>query len=86
MKVLKSKAENDQLETMEISCTGQGIHNTRTPCGSLLEINALDVHSDFSSDYGGGTDKYYYIICPECGCKTEVFEKNMPQSFKRIIK
>ena len=62
MKVLKSKAENDQLEAMEISCTGQGIHNTRTPCGSLLEINALDVHSDFSSDYGGSTDQYYYRI------------------------
>ena len=84
MKVLKKGIENDKLETMEVSCTGKGFTNKK-PCGALLEVNGLDILSDIHYDYGGGSDKYYYIICPECGSKTEIYEKDIPHSIRTII-
>ena len=76
MRVLKTGEENINLEIFEISCTGKGIHNDKKkPCGALLEANQLDVVSAIHYDYGGGSDTYYYVVCPICGCKTEVFKK-----------
>ena len=85
MKVLKSGFENDKLETMEVSCTGVGFSDGK-PCGALLEINALDIKSGVHHDYGGGTDTYYYIICPECGSKTEIYEKDLSVSMRKMLR
>lgn len=79
MKVLAYKDNNPNLPTMQVSCTGRGIHNDRKPCGALLEVNALDIERATHTDYGGGTETYYRITCPECGVKTEILEKDIPK-------
>lgn len=35
-------------------------------CGVKLEYLPIDVQSYTASDYGGGSDTYYYIKCPKC--------------------
>lgn len=73
MKVIKTPEENNKLRTMEVTCTGQGCGNGG--CGSLLEVNGLDIHQGRYNSMGE-VDTYYYITCPVCGKKTEVFWKS----------
>ena len=84
MKVLKSGLENNKLETIEISCTGVGFSDCKG-CGALLEVNGLDIKSGVSHDYGGGSDTYYYIICPVCGAKTEVYYSQLSNQMKSML-
>jgi hypothetical protein len=39
---------------------------THQECGAVLEYFQNEVKSRMVSDYGGGRDAYYYIICPHC--------------------
>lgn len=43
-------------------------------CGYELEYTGEDVRSYNKTDYGGGSDTYYYITCPRpsCGKTTNV--------------
>lgn len=84
MKVLKYGHDNDKLPTMEVSCTGVGFSDSRG-CGALLEVTGLDIKSGIHHDYGGGSDTYYYVICPVCGAKTEVYRSQMPNSIKYMV-
>lgn len=70
MKILKTKEENDSLPTMQVTCTGKGCGGDG--CGCLLEVNGLDIRRGSYSSWGE-TESYYYIVCPFCGKKTEVF-------------
>lgn len=85
MKVLKYGRDNPELKKMEITCSGKGF-GEQTPCGSLLEITGLDLHVATQRDYGNFTTKYYYIICSECGTKTEISEKDLDHSMKELAK
>ncbi len=41
-------------------------------CGYELEYTGEDVTSTNHTDYGGGTDTYYWIKCPRESCKEKV--------------
>lgn len=41
-------------------------------CALILEYYPRDVKSETHSDYGGGTDTYYHIICPDCDHQVRV--------------
>ncbi len=41
-------------------------------CGYELEYTGVDVNSYQKTDYGGGTDTYYYITCPRPPCGEQV--------------
>ena len=41
-------------------------------CGVKLEYVPMDVKSDTRKDYGGGSDTYYWIDCPECSSAVHV--------------
>ena len=86
MNVLKMGYENDELPTMKVTCTGEGIHNNRKACGALLEVNALDINRAIHRDYGGGSDEYFYVTCPVCGVKTEVHKSKMPAEIRNVVK
>lgn len=45
---------------------------TCNKCGYRLEYTGVDVESYVSHDYGGGSDTYYCIHCPNCGATTNV--------------
>lgn len=85
MKVLKYGHENDKLPTMEVSCTGNGFGDRIKACGALLEVTGLDIKSGIHHDYGGGSDTYYYVVCPICGAKTEIYRSQMPDSIKYMV-
>lgn len=85
MKIIAEKCDNPNLPRMQVSCTGEGFRNEGHGCGCLLEITPLDVKSDTYTDYGGGTDTYYYIICPKCHHKTEVYYSQMPTKFWHLV-
>lgn len=84
MKVLKYGHENDKLPVMEVSCTGRGFSYNKG-CGALLEVNGLDIKSGSYPDYGGDSDTYYYVICPVCGAKIEVYYSKIPEGVKVLI-
>jgi len=86
MNVLKMGYENDELPTINVNCTGEGIHNERKACGALLEVNGLDITRAIHHDYGGGSEVYYYVTCPICGVKTEVYPSRMPTEIRNMIK
>jgi len=39
---------------------------THSHCGAVVEYFESEVKSFLHTDYGGGTDTIYYIICPNC--------------------
>lgn len=41
-------------------------------CASIIEYLPIEVKSRNYTDYGGGSDTYYWIVCPECGNDVEV--------------
>ena len=53
-----------------VICTGKG--NGGGGCGSNLEVHLEDVYQTTSTDYGGGTDSYYTIMCPVCSVETDI--------------
>ena len=85
MKVLKYGKDNPNLKKIEVTCTGKGFAD-QTPCASLLEITGLDLRVGTQKDYGNFTTKYYYIICSECGTKTEISEKDLTPEMKELAK
>ena len=84
MKILKYGTENNKLETIEVSCTGRGFSDKKG-CGALLEVNGLDIKSGIHYDYVGDSDIYYYIICPICGARTEVYRSQMTNQMKSML-
>ena len=84
MKILKYGTENNKLETIEVSCTGRGFSDKKG-CGALLEVNGLDIKSGIHYDYVGDSDIYYYIICPICGARTEVYCSQMTNQMKSTV-
>lgn len=85
MKIVKYGHENTTLETIEVSCTGIGF-GEKCGCGALLEVNGSDIRTNVHYDYGGGSDRYYYFVCPVCGVKTEIYSKNMPSQMIHMAK
>lgn len=83
MRVLKEASENNKLPTMEVSCTGVGFKDKG--CGRLLEAGFTDIHSDYSTGLDGSKDEYYFIICPKCGAKTEVYMGDIPEALRRLL-
>jgi hypothetical protein len=45
---------------------------THGECGAVIGYFLNEVQKGTYTDYGGGTDAYYFIICPNCGKKIEV--------------
>ena len=41
-------------------------------CGAKLEYVPKDVTERLISDYGGGSDMYYWIDCPQCNHQVTV--------------
>jgi hypothetical protein len=39
-------------------------------CGYELEYTGEDIKFYDKTDYGGGTDRYYHIVCPRETCGT----------------
>lgn len=48
---------------------------THKKCGALIGYYPKEVQSSVYHDYGGGSDTWYYIICPNCSEKIEVFNR-----------
>lgn len=87
MRVVKQGFENETLPIIEVSCTGLNLPNKEVnPCGALLEVNGLDIKVGSYTDYSGEKDTYYFVICPVCGAKTEVYSKDIPLEIRNIIK
>jgi hypothetical protein len=41
---------------------------THTYCGAVIEYFQNEVESKVENEpYGGGTDTYHYLTCPNCG-------------------
>lgn len=40
---------------------------THSECGAVIKYFESEVKSEWKSDYGGGSDLYHYLICPNCG-------------------
>lgn len=41
----------------------------RDGCGALIGYIPNDVRSEWRKDYGGGSDEYRWILCPQCSKK-----------------
>ena len=84
MEILAEARDNKQLWSMKVSCTGRGWHQTGHPCGRLLKINAADVKSRSHTDMTGCTDTYYGVVCPVCGCFTEIPTSKVPYDVQHM--
>lgn len=81
MRVIADAKNNHKIWKAELSCTGKGMKNPsnpRSPCGSLLEVNASDIkHGTYYYYYCGVYKSFYYFICPVCGNSTELTGKDL---------
>ena len=44
-------------------------------CGAKIGFYNNEAQTGNHQDYGGGSETWYYIICPNCGEKVEVSKK-----------
>jgi hypothetical protein len=58
-----------RLIEIDKSCEKQVTHKK---CGAVIGYFQNEVQNKKVTDYGGGNDTYYYIICPNCGENIEV--------------
>lgn len=50
----------------------EAVHRvTCKKCASILEYTLSEVTYSYTTDYGGGTDAYNFIICPVCNPNRE---------------
>lgn len=82
MRVLAEPNENPNLPKMVVSCTGKGME--KKGCGRLLEVSFVDIQKGTYNSYGE-TEGYYYIVCPVCGRRTEVYYNEMPKEFRGLV-
>ena len=40
---------------------------THSECGAVIKYFENEVWTKWISDYGGGSDLYYHLRCPNCG-------------------
>lgn len=45
-------------------------------CASILEFTGSEIIERNISDYGGGSDTYYWIVCPTCGKDVDLSYKD----------
>ena len=45
---------------------------THDECGAVISYFTNEVDSAVSYDYGGGSERWFYIICPNCSKRVEV--------------
>lgn len=45
---------------------------THRKCGAKIGYYPIEVQSAIHHDIGGGSDTWYYVICPNCGEKVIV--------------
>lgn len=67
---------------IEKRCTGAG--NGMGGCNSLLLIEEHDIYVTAHTDIAGDTDYYYTFCCPVCGKETDIPDKDIPTSIRRI--
>ena len=39
---------------------------THSECGAVIEYYEVELEYKWHSDYGGGSDRYAYLTCPNC--------------------
>lgn len=86
MRVLATGDNNPNIWKMEVSCTGEGWEQLNTPCGALLEVNQADIFKRAHTDLSGDTEVYYGVICPICGCFTEISTGKIPHHVRNHAK
>lgn len=47
---------------------------THKKCGAIIEYFEREVEKSIHYDYGGGSDPWWHIKCPNCGETVEVSE------------
>lgn len=52
----------DESQVLECTCRS---------CASRLRYTRSEVQSFMHTDYGGGTDRVNYIVCPTCGSQVQ---------------
>lgn len=67
---------------IEQRCTGNG--NGGGGCNSKLLVEESDIYVTSNTDMCGDTDYYYTFFCPVCGKETDIPEKDVPSSIKRL--
>lgn len=56
------------------------LYATCDGCMCKLQYVPNDIqHRDYK-DYGGGSDRYYYITCPGCNRRVSLDSRNIPSS------
>ena len=83
MRKIATAKETHKLFKIKATCDGNGWdQGQRRPCYSLWEVDENDIQTRLHTDYGGTTDTYYGFTCPDCGCFTELDEKEIPPNVK----
>ena len=79
MRVIADAKNNHKIWKAELSCIGKGMSNPtnpRSPCGSLLEVNASDIKHSTYCDCEV-YKSFYYFVCPVCYNSTELTGKDL---------
>lgn len=69
--------------SMKQVCTGKG--NGDGGCNSQLLVEKEDIYLTSHTDYTGDTDYYFTFRCPVCGIETDIPEKDVPASIRRVL-
>lgn len=83
MKVKAEPEQNPQLWEMDVTCDGNGWdQGGKKPCYRLLGVDARDIYKRRHIDMTGEVEIYYGVICPMCGCFTQIDAPKLPDYVK----
>lgn len=86
MKIIQERTPFENWN-LEVECTGKNWNqDNKTPCGSVLEINANDLIKREWSKYPDYSGIDYGFICPVCKCFTEIDQENLSDNLKSMAK
>jgi hypothetical protein len=59
------------MRIIELNTPGTELIAVHKKCGAKIGYYANEVKSFPHTDYGGGTETVYYIVCPHCGAQIQ---------------
>lgn len=82
-----NNTESSNKWGLKLTCLGIGWQRLNSACNSSLSVGAEDIRiKKYLKEQNGKRVKLFGVICPCCGCFTNISNSNIPDEIKEMAK